>query len=38
MRIIFLDHLLNEWLYEQGQKSYAIPDPMQVVLKERQKI
>ncbi|MBT5829746.1 MAG: sulfatase [Candidatus Latescibacteria bacterium] len=31
-----MDHLLNEWLYAQSQKPYAIPDPMQVVLQERQ--
>lgn len=31
-----LDHHLAEWLHEQSVKPYAIPDPMQVVLKERQ--
>ena len=30
-----LDHLLAAWLHDQSAKPYAIPDPMQVVLKER---
>ncbi len=32
-----MDHLLSEWLHEQSEKPYAIPDPMQVVLRERRK-
>ena len=31
-----MDHHLAEWLHEQSVKPYAIPDPMQVVLRERQ--
>jgi len=31
-----MDHCLAEWLHEQSVKPYAIPDPMQVVLRERQ--
>ena len=31
-----MDHHLVEWLHEQSVKPYAIPDPMQVVLRERQ--
>ena len=31
-----MDHHLAEWLHEQSVKPYSIPDPMQVVLKERQ--
>ena len=31
-----MDHHLAEWLREQSVKPYAIPDPMQVVLRERQ--
>lgn len=30
-----MDHLLTAWLHEQSAKPYAIPDPMQVVLRER---
>ena len=31
----YMDHLLAEWLQEQSAKPYSIPDPMQVVLRER---
>ena len=37
-RVAKMDHLLNEWLYEQSQKPYAIPDPMQIVLQLRQSL
>lgn len=30
-----MDRMLNDWLHEQSQKPYAIPDPMQVELKRR---
>ncbi len=30
-----MDHLLADWLHTQSAKPYAIPDPMQVVLRER---
>jgi arylsulfatase A-like enzyme len=32
-----MDHYLAEWLHEQHVKPYAILDPMQVVLRERQR-
>ena len=32
-----LDHYLAEWLHEQSVKPYAIPDPLQVEWRERQK-
>ncbi len=31
-----MDHHLAEWLHDQSVKPYSIPDPMQVVLRERQ--
>ena len=31
-----MDHCLVQWLHEQSMKPYSIPDPMQVVLKQRQ--
>jgi choline-sulfatase len=36
-RVRVMDHHLTDWLHEQRVKSYAIPDPMQVELRERQK-
>lgn len=31
-----MDHYLTEWLHEQRVKPYALPDPMEVVWRERQ--
>jgi choline-sulfatase len=36
-RVRVMDHHLTDWLHEQCVKPYAIPDPMQVELRERQK-
>ena len=36
-RVRVMDHYLTEWLHEQRVKPYAIPDPMQVELRERKK-
>lgn len=33
-----MDHYLTEWLHAQSVKPYAIPDPLQVVWRERQKL
>ena len=32
-----MDHYLTEWLHEQRVKPYALPDPMEVVWRERQR-